>query len=150
MGNTNKINKTDKRLLIKNYKLKSGYICNYWTITSAPEGIKREPCIILDHTKDFSKYTIKHEKNGFIQKDVPFFYLSPRRIIYSWEDYFKVGSKVKSTVVSKSPTPAICEIVFIKDDVYGNKIVCVEDCLSGNYFELDYKSFMYDTDQYNY
>jgi hypothetical protein len=127
--------KENKRSQIPpNPMLEKNYSCYYHTITSFPEGMTFKKCTVKDHTPDKKFYTLKDDK----EKDkyyvmIPYIYVSSFSRPYTWDDYFKAGTVVKTTVPSLSHDgqPRRAEIVQVHREKDGLTTMDLKDVKTG-------------------
>lgn len=80
--------------------LQKNYNCHYYLISSDPSLFQKRKCLVLDHDEGKFHYTLRDLELDLVYEDVPSVFVSSSLINYSWEDYFKVGTVVKTNATS--------------------------------------------------
>lgn len=100
MGNKQSCDNDTVQLPHWERNLHKGYNCNYYVVTSDPELFQKRKCVVLDHDDKKFHYTLKDIELDLIYEDIPSCFISSSRLDYSWEDYFKMGTVVKTNATS--------------------------------------------------
>jgi hypothetical protein len=105
MGNTSANGNHDTIVIPKWEKgLMKGYNCHYYIISSDPELFQKRKCLVVDHDERKLHYTLKDIELDLLYEDVPGVFVSSSRVDYSWDDYFKIGTVVKTNATSVERT----------------------------------------------
>ena len=117
-------------------ELNKGYNCLYYTISSFPNSFKCEKCVVDGHNHNKTLYNLYLEEDSDTKlNNIPYFYVSGRRIERTWRDYFKVGTMVQTNVTAvdrvNNPNKRMAEIMDIRDDTDFQVLVDLRDVKTG-------------------
>lgn len=76
--------------------LQKNYNCHYYIISSDPNLFEKRKCLVIDHDERKMHYTLKDLEVDLLYEDVPSVFVSSSRVDYTWENYFKIGTVVKT------------------------------------------------------
>lgn len=133
MGNA-KFKDSRRALMPPNPMLCKNYTCYYHKITSFPEGMERKKCTVIDHTPDKKLYTLRDDNDrDKYYSMIPYIYVSSYRTPYSWEDYFKPGTIIKTTspTLSHDGKPRRAEIIAVHRASDGMTTMDIKDLKTG-------------------
>jgi hypothetical protein len=77
-----------------------GNNCHYYIISSDPELFQKRKCVIIEHDDNDIHYTLKDIELDLLYEDVHSVFVSSSMIDYSWENYFKQDTVVKTNATS--------------------------------------------------
>ena len=152
MGNTQFV-ESRRAIMPPNPMLNKNYTCYYHRITSFPEGMESRKCTVTDHTIDKKMYSLRDDEDPdkyYVM--IPYIYISsyskgPR----SWEDYFKVGTIVKTTskALSHDGQPRQAEIIAVNRAKDGRTTVDLKDLKTGfTVYGVSCANIIFDIDFY--
>jgi hypothetical protein len=134
MGNTHLV-ESKRALMPPNPMLHKNYTCYYHRITSFPEGMEVKKCTVMDHTPNKKMYSLRDDTDPTKHYTmIPHIYLSSYRSgPLSWNDYFKVGTIVKTTCggLSYDGGPRRAEITAVNRARDGRTTVDLKDLKTG-------------------
>lgn len=100
MGNSNSYENDTITIPSWERSLMKGYDCHYYIISSDPDLFQVRKCVVLDHDNEKLHYTLKDIELDLIYEDIPSVFVSSCRVSNKWEDYFKIGTVVKTNTTS--------------------------------------------------
>lgn len=104
-----------RALLPPNPHLNVGYSGYFHKISSFPEGMERHRCTIIGHSPDYKTYILRDDTDrDRVYMEIPHIYVSGLSKPYEWDDYFKVGTIVKTTAFGNVPESS--EILEIRHE----------------------------------
>lgn len=107
--------------------MRKGYSCYYYKLRSYPSEFKMEKCTITDISSDKKLYTLKLDSDpNMVYTHIPYLYISSTRLPRTWDDYFKVG-----TIVRTVPNKTRAEILEIRHDKDYQALVDLKELKTG-------------------
>ena len=134
MGNA-KFKDARRAQMPPNPMFNKNYTCYYHKITSFPEGMEVRKCTVVNHSPDKRMYSLRDDTDpDKCYTAIPYIYLSSYRDgPLSWDDYFKVGTIVRTTVKSLTHdgVPRQAEITEIRRAKDGLTTMDLKDLKTG-------------------
>lgn len=128
MGNDN-TKERRRALLPPNPRLEKGYSCYYYKLSSFPMSLEKYKCTVLDRTPDYKLYTLRDDTiPEKIYSQIPYIYVSSAREPNGWDDYFKIG-----TIIKTNEGGRLCdaEIIDIHYDSLTGKNIDIKELKTG-------------------
>ena len=111
MGNKCASEKEIAEFIPANPNLYVGYNCRLWDLTN----FSYIDCIVKGHNINKSRYTVynQHEPSQ-VFTDIPYLYMSSRKDIRTWGDYYREGTTVLTRHTNKdTASAAMCRVKII-------------------------------------